>query len=76
MVNRRRIPLPPRLLRKGEAAGYCGVSESHWDKLVKAGAAPGPVNVGGTVERWDIRALDQWIDDLGQPARDSFATVE
>ena len=66
----------PRLLRMVDAAQYCGVSVSFWAGLVKREAVPNPVCIDGRVKVWDRRALDKWIDSMGQPVADGFAGVE
>ena len=46
-----------------EAASYVGVSPTHFDKLVRQGAIPGPLELMGR-NVWDIRALDRALDTL------------
>jgi hypothetical protein len=65
--------MPPRLLSRGEAASYCGVSAIHVAEHV-ASKVP-PSQLGGR-KLWDIRSLDQWLDqqsgliELVQPIDD------
>lgn len=73
----RRLPdtLSPALLRRTEAAAYCGRSTATWDRLVSAGNTPAPIKMGGAVlfRRSD---LNKWID-LGCPDRQDFeASIE
>jgi predicted DNA-binding transcriptional regulator AlpA len=58
---RRRLVLPPGLLRREDAAAYCGVEVTTWDRHNAAGKVPEPVRLGGAVcwRRWELRA---WID--------------
>lgn len=52
--------LPPRLLNKQEAAAYCGVCASIFDK-----ACPVlPIRLLDRIPRYDRHALDAWIDRL------------
>jgi predicted DNA-binding transcriptional regulator AlpA len=53
------LALPPRLLRKGEAAAYCGMSSAIFDRECTVNA----IDFGGErLRRWDRRDLDKWID--------------
>ena len=62
--------LPPALLRRTEAAAYCGRSTATWDRLVSAGKTPAVVKLGGAVlfRRSD---LDKWVE-CGCPSRETF----
>lgn len=51
----------PRLMTKKAAAAYCGVSVPTFN----ASSPPPPVRLGGRVIRYDVRALDAWIDGMG-----------
>ena len=57
--RRRAPPIPPRLLRVSDAAAYCGVAV----KDFLAELPPNPIKIGRQ-RRWDVRALDAWIDTL------------
>jgi len=46
-----------------EAASYVGVSPTHFDKLVRAGTMPQPVEFLGR-KVWDRAALDRVLDGL------------
>lgn len=48
-----------RLLTRKEAASYCGIGVSTFDKWVAAGRVPAALK--GT-RRWDRRALDAALD--------------
>ncbi|MEO1102705.1 MAG: XRE family transcriptional regulator [Pseudomonadota bacterium] len=60
-------PRPPlravRLLRRTDAAGYCGVSVAKFDEMVRDGRLPGAHRVDGCV-LWELRELDAAIDEL------------
>jgi hypothetical protein len=53
---------PPRLLTKSQAAAYCGVSASTFRSICPVQAIA--LGAGIRLERYDIQALDQWIDRL------------
>lgn len=63
----------PALMRRTEAAAYCGRSVPTWDRLVAAGLTPKPIRLSGAVlmRRSD---LDAWIG-LGCPDRKTFETL-
>jgi predicted DNA-binding transcriptional regulator AlpA len=56
-------PVPRRGLSRNEAAMYCGISSSTFDKLVGENRMPKPRRIG---ERkiWDVRELDIAFDAL------------
>jgi len=57
---RRPDPMPPRGLKKEDAAAYCGCETvSAFDDWVKKGIVSGPIP--GT-QRWDRKAIDIWLD--------------
>jgi hypothetical protein len=58
-----RLPpgLSPRLLIRDAAAAYLSISSAHFTAHV-ASAVP-PVAIGAAL-RWDIKALDRWLDQL------------
>lgn len=60
--------LPPRLVRRIEAASYLGIGATLFDQLVKEGKAPAPKMLE-SVKLWDIKQLDALVDDL--PTRDA-----
>ena len=49
----------PRGLNKAEAANYCGVPLSRWERLEKEGRVPGPHPILGT---YSIDTLDRYLD--------------
>jgi len=58
------ISLPSaRLLSRNQAAGYCGISPGHFDRMVAEGILPSARRLGGRVV-WDRVALDVAIDSL------------
>ena len=66
----------PRLLRKEEAANYCGVCCSTFDKFRNAGIVPDPI---ANTNRWDIKKLDKCLDDisgLSEEDADQFGAWE
>lgn len=54
-------PDAPRLLRKKDAAAYCGVSTPTFDKWVSSGSLP---NALPGIGRWDRRGIDAALDRL------------
>ena len=51
--------IPPGLLRRADAARYCGAGTSTWDRWTAAGLTPEPVKVGGAV-LWSRAELSEW----------------
>lgn len=60
----------PRGLRRAAAARYLGISPTHFDKQVLAGAVPKPLELFG-VNIWDRAALDLLFDGAPQPVNDN-----
>ena len=58
-------PVPRRGLSREEAAMYCGISATLFDRLVLDGRMPGPCRIDGR-KVWDIRAIDMAFDDLAR----------
>jgi predicted DNA-binding transcriptional regulator AlpA len=56
-------PVPRRGLSRDEAAMYCGISVTLFDRLVADGRMPGPRRIDGR-KVWDIRSLDVAFDKL------------
>jgi predicted DNA-binding transcriptional regulator AlpA len=56
-------PIPRRGLSRDEAAMYCGISSTLFDRLVTDGRMPGPCRIDGR-KVWDIRAIDVAFDEL------------
>ncbi|MBZ9705368.1 helix-turn-helix domain-containing protein [Mesorhizobium sp. ESP7-2] len=62
-MTARSVPLPARrMLSTDEAAEYCGGKSVDW---LKAHVKVAPVKLGSLV-RYDVRALDKWLDSLDQ----------
>lgn len=55
----------PRGLRRVDAARYLGISPSHFDKQVRAGTIPKPLERFG-VTIWDRAVLDSLFDGVPQ----------
>lgn len=60
----------PRGLRRVDAAAYLGISPSHFDKQVRSGTAPAPLQLFG-VNVWDRAALDALFGAVPQTANDN-----
>lgn len=57
-------PDPPlRMLTRQQAAKYCGVSVPTF--MLVCPISPVALGEGKRLERYDIRALDEWLDRLG-----------
>ena len=61
-------PCPRRGLSRDEAAMYCGISASLFDRMVADGRMPAPRRIDGR-KVWDIRSIDVAFDRL--PIEDS-----
>ena len=61
-MARRPSPLPawPRLLRRSNAAAYCGFSVPTFVRICDVA----PLDLGNRLQRWDRHDLDGWIDRL------------
>jgi hypothetical protein len=57
------VRIVPRLLTRKQAAAYCGVSVPTF--TVQCPVRAIALGNGKRLERYDIRALDGWIDTLG-----------
>lgn len=62
----KRQAIPPRLLTRAQAADYCGVSIP----VFSARCPVRPVALGASkrLQRYDVVALDRWIDELSGQA--------
>ena len=60
MTSQRAQTSAPQLLTEKEAAAYCGVEVGAFRALCPIK----PVTVAGGGQRWELRALDGWIDFL------------
>jgi hypothetical protein len=63
--------IAPRMLTWKEAAAYCGLPISRFRILCSAR----PVHFTATIERWDIRDLDAWLDGLKSAPADDVDTL-
>ena len=61
-----RTALPPRLLKKQEAAAYCGVCVSIFDKACPVQ----PIALLDRIPRYDRYAIDAWINGLNKSLPD------
>lgn len=62
-IGKTDVPLSiPRLLKRQQAAAYCGVSVPTFAAICPV--SPIAMGVGKRLERYDIRDLDDWIDIL------------
>lgn len=63
------MPAWPRLLSRGMAAAYLGVSEGTFDGRIAP--ALKAIEIGGRI-LWDRTALDRWVDLHGAPPQASL----
>jgi hypothetical protein len=68
--SRLRSAVQPRGLRRVDAARYIGISPTHFDKQVRAGIVPAPLQLFG-VNVWDRAALDALFDGVLQAVNDN-----
>jgi hypothetical protein len=61
-VSTERAHISPRLLNKGQAAAYCGISASIFAAVCPVRAIA--LGAGARLQRYDVRNLDAWIDSL------------
>lgn len=65
------LPLPcKRMLSRVEAAAYCGVSPTTFDKLVSDKLMPAAKRIYAR-NLWDVRQIDSAIEDLPGGAEDA-----
>lgn len=57
------LGIAPRLLKREQAAAYCGVDVSTFAAWVRRGIIPGPVSA---THRWDRKAIDAALDALSR----------
>lgn len=55
--------ITPRMMKREEAARYCGTSIAAFEREINAGRFPCPVTIGGR-ERWCKNALDKALDSV------------
>ena len=76
--RRSRVAVTPRLLTRRQAAAYCGVGTETF--ATPCPVRPVSVGPGKRLERYDIVALDRWIDLLNGggtgPSKDWRAALE
>jgi predicted DNA-binding transcriptional regulator AlpA len=58
-------PVPRRGLSRDEAAIYCGIGATLFDRLVADGRMPAPLRIDGR-KVWDVRKIDLSFDDLAR----------
>jgi hypothetical protein len=63
-----------RLLTRAEAAGYCGMSLTSFDNICPV--RPLALGPDKRLERYDLLALDRWIDRLANSETGSGKTKE
>jgi predicted DNA-binding transcriptional regulator AlpA len=63
--------LPPRLICRAAAAAYACVSPGTFDKMVDDGEMPRPKRLRDRRKAWDVRELDEAIDQLPTDAASS-----
>jgi hypothetical protein len=72
------IGIVPRLLTREQAAAYCGVSLPTFMGICPV--RPIALGAGKRLERYDLRALEQWIDtfsgDKASCGRDWLAALD
>jgi predicted DNA-binding transcriptional regulator AlpA len=68
-------PVPRRGLSRDEAAMYCGISATMFDRLVADGRMPAPFRIDGR-KVWDVRKIDLSFDDLAREDADQQSSWE
>jgi predicted DNA-binding transcriptional regulator AlpA len=63
--------LAPRLVSREAAAAYVCVSPNTFDEMVRDGRMPRPRLLGERRRAWDVRALDDAVDQLPLVGEDS-----
>ena len=71
--NSRRRRISPGLLRRQDAARYCGAGVSTWDRWTAAGLTPTPAKIGGAV-LWSRQELAEWCRH-GCPPRAQWSPI-
>ena len=59
---------PRRILRRREAAAYCGLAPGTLANLHAKGQGPPAVSLGTRAIGYEIRALDAWLDQHLRPS--------
>jgi hypothetical protein len=72
-----RLPagLTPRLLSKEAAAFYCGLSKLRFERTVETAVKPVDPGDGGQL-LWDVRDLDDWVDQKSGRAHPQRSLAE
>ena len=65
----------PRGLSRKNASRYCGVSPTHFDRMVASGELPQGKRLGGRVI-WDRAALDVSIESLPESQEEAKQSSE
>ena len=60
-----------RVLRTKRAAKYVGLSKSFLDKKRQTGGGPPFIRLGGRAIGYDVKDLDEWLDQRRSTARES-----
>jgi predicted DNA-binding transcriptional regulator AlpA len=63
---------PPRGLNRAQSAEYVGVSPAHFDKMVREGLMPGPINANARKNIWDRVELDEAFSSLRSDDKNPF----
>ena len=73
MARQHALPptLPPRLIDRNAAAAYVSLAPNTFDLMVKDGRMPKPRKLTTGRKAWDVRLLDQAIDELPLDGEDS-----
>jgi hypothetical protein len=66
MARQHALPptLPPRLIGRAAAAAYVSLAPNTFDLMVRDGRMPKPRILTTGRKAWDVRLLDQAIDEL------------
>lgn len=73
MARQHALPpsLPPRLIGRDAAAAYVSVAPNTFDAMVRDGRMPKPRILTTGRKAWDLRLLDQAIDELPLDGEDA-----
>lgn len=61
-------PTVTRLIRKPEVLARLGIPRSSWDRGVRLGRFPKPVQLGPRAVAWTEKSIDQLIERLSSTA--------
>jgi len=62
---------PYRMMKKGDAAAYCGISVGRFSVLCKVS----PIEYSDGTRLWDVRDLDAWLDGLKGGSSDDDESI-